>query len=573
MMRPIFTLLVLAALVHPAAAQTVFTTQPPGTQPPMPGGRPGAPAGADLPPGTSTIRGRVFASDTGQPLRKAQVRLIQMPDTQSGPTIIRDNKLATTDAQGVFEIKELRAGRYMLTASKGSYVALQYGQARPTEPGKPIQLLDGQTLERVDFTLPRGAIITGRILDEYGEPLSDITISPQRYQYIQGQRRLTIAGRGATTDDLGEFRIFGIPPGQYYLQATWRSTNPIGPSEGTRTGYAPLFYPGTLDATQAQRITVGVGTEMSNIVMTMRPIKTARIAGTALDSQGRPMRGMLLVMQTSGFMSIQMGSPIGPDGTFTLNGLAPGEYTLRAQQGGPAGADAELATLTVTVAGEDITGLQLAANKPSIVRGQIVVDPAAMASLPSRLMLSTTPVPFVPMMGMQPSPVLEDLTFELKAVPGTYRLTLGSPAPGWAVRTVRLHGADVTDAGFAIKPNEDLSGVEVELTNKLTMISGLVTNARGDQLKDYTTVVFAQDSTRWGGSNPRYQSMGRPDQDGRFKVTGLPAGEYYIIALDRIDSGEVNDPEFLERIRQRASTISLNEGETKTMDLKVQAGG
>jgi hypothetical protein len=104
------------------------------------------------------------------------------------------------------------------------------------------------------------------------------------------------------------------------------------------------------------------------------------------------------------------------------------------------------------------------------------------------------------------------------------------------------------------------------------MISGLVTNARGDQLKDYTTVVFAQDSTRWGGSNPRYQSMGRPDQDGRFKVTGLPAGEYYIIALDRIDSGEVNDPEFLERIRQRASTISLNEGETKTMDLKVQTG-
>ena len=559
-MRSILTLIVLAAIVQPAAAQTVFMPQPPGTQPPMPmpGGRAGAQAGADLPPGTSTIRGRVFGSDTGQPLRKAQVRLLQQPDTQSGPIIARENKLATTDAQGVFEFKELRAGRYLITASKGSYVALQYGQARPTEPGKPIQLLDGQTLERVDFTLPRGAIITGRILDEYGEPLSDVSVMPQRYQYVQGQRRLTVAGRGATTDDLGEFRLFGIPPGQYYLQATWRNINAMATAEGTRTGYAPMFYPGTLDVTQAQRITVGVGSEMSNVVMTMRPIKSARVTGTALDSQGRPMRGMVMVMQTSGFVTINMASSTGPDGTFTLNGLAPGEYTLRAQQGVP-GTDIEMASLTLTVGSDDITGLQLVASRPSVVHGQVVVDPAGMSSLPSRLVFAATPLQ-------------DDLTFDLKSVPGTYRVSLAAPAPGWTIRTVRLHGADVTDSGFEIKPNEDLSGLEVELTNKLTTISGLVTNARGDQVKDYSAIVFAQDSTRWGGSNPRYQSMGRPDQDGRFKVTGLPAGEYYIIALERIDTGEMNDPEFLERIRQRASTISLNEGETKTVDLKIQTG-
>src|SRR5262249_48375171 len=166
-------------------------------------------------------------------------------------------------------------------------------------------------------------------------------------------------------------------------------------------------------------------------------------------------------------------------------------------------------------------------------------DPAAMSSFPSRLMLSTTPVPFVPMMGaVQPAAVQDDLTFELKAVPGTYRVILASPAPGWMIRTVRLHGADVTDSGLDLKLNEDLSNLEVELTNKLTSISGLVTNTRGDSVKDYSTVVFPQDSTRWGGSNPRYQSMGRPDQDGRFKISGLPPGEYYIIALDRLDTGE-----------------------------------
>src|SRR5262249_48735610 len=155
-----------------------------------------------------------------------------------------------------------------------------------------------------------------------------------RYQYVQGQRRLIAAGRTALTDDLGEFRLFGIPPGQYYLQASWRSTTPVMPSaaQGPSTGYAPMFFPGTLDAAQAQRITVGIGTEMSHVVMKMKPTRTARVAGTALDSQGRPMRGMVFVMQAAGFMTVSTASATQPDGTFALTGLVPGEYTLRVQQ-------------------------------------------------------------------------------------------------------------------------------------------------------------------------------------------------------------------------------------------------
>jgi hypothetical protein len=171
-------------------------------------------------------------------------------------------------------------------------------------------------------------------------------------------------------------------------------------------------------------------------------------------------------------------------------------------------------------------------------------------------------------MGVAPAPVQDDMTFELKSPPGVYRLNLATVGMGWAIRSVRLNGVDVTDAGFEIKGNQEIGGLEVELTNKLTTISGLVTNARGDTLKDYSTLVFAQDSARWG-VNPRYQSMGRPDQDGRFKISGLPPGDYYIIALDRIDTGEAGDPEFLERIRTKASRLSLDEGETKTLDLKI----
>jgi hypothetical protein len=567
----------------PAAAQVIYSTtqQQPGVPPiprdplgPMPGGRQPPPNAADLPPGTATLRGHVYAADNGQPLRKAQVRLTQQLDSQAGQMVMmmpRESRLATTDAQGAYEFKELRAGRYVLTANKGSFVSLSYGQTRPTEPGKPIQVLDNQTIERVDFSLPHGGVITGRILDEFGEPLSDVMVAPQRFQYVQGQRRLTPAGRSAFSNDLGEFRIFGVAPGQYYLQATWRNTNPTG-FGGTddKNSYAPLYFPGTLEIAQAQRLTISVGSEISDVVMTMRPIKAASVTGTIVDSRGQPMVGMLMVGQPDGpggFFAT--GAPVRPDGTFQLNGLAPGDYVITAQQMGGNPQEAETATTKITVAGEDISGVQLVAAKPLSTRGRVIVDPGAAASLPPRLALqASSPQQMMPMMGARlPAMVQDDMTFELKTAPGVYRLNLAGAPQGWTIRSVRRGATDVTDSGFEVKSGDD-TVLEVELTNKLTTISGLVTNARGETVKDYTAIVFAQDAERWKG-NSRHLSTGRPDQDGRFSITGLPPGEYYIIALDRVEIGESSDPEFLEKIHTRASRLSLNEGETKTVDLRL----
>lgn len=564
-----------AAVAAPAAAQQqpgFPVQQQPGFPQPAPG-RPQQPnAAADQAPGKATLRGHVFDAATGQALRKAQVRVLQMFDAPPGPAAFgaRENRMVTTDAQGAYEFKELRAGRYTITANKGSFVSMQYGQTRPSEPGKPIEILDNQTIERVDFSLPHGGIITGRILDEYGEPLSDVMVAPQRYMYMQGQRRLAPAGRMVTTNDLGEFRIFAVPPGQYYLQATWRVDNYMGgqPANANddRPSYAPLYFPGTLEMSQAQRLTIAVGTEVTDIVMTMKPVKSVRVSGTIVDSQGRPMNGMLMISQ-SGPFGVFNGTPMRPDGSFTFNGLSPGEYTITAQQFGTP--DAEVATTKITVGTESISDLRLVGAKPVAARGRVIVDPAAATSLPPHLMLQAFPVQMMPMLGPRaPAAVQDDMSFELKAAPGLYRLNLMPPGQGWTIRSVRLSGADLTDSGLEIKANEEISALEVELTNKLTTITGLVTNARGDAVKDYTAIVFAQDPARWAG-NTRHVSQGRPDQDGRFKINGLPPGDYYIVALDRVEAGEAGDPEFLERVRTKASRLSLDEGETKTVDLKI----
>ena len=530
-------------------------------QPPMP---PGPPRDNAQPraAGTATIRGHVVAADSGQPLRKAQVRIV------SGE--LRENRMTSTDADGKYEFKEVIAGRYNVSASKGSYVALQYGQLRPFEPGKPLEILAAQTIEKVDFALPKGAIITGRVLDEFGDPLPDAQVSVQRYQNMGGQRRLIPAGRTSMTNDVGEFRLFAVPPGQYYLSATLRPMGMGGDVED-RSGYAATYFPGTTNIAEAQKVTVGLGQIVSDMNMTLMPSRMSRITGTAVDAQGRPMSGMVMAIPRSDSMMMMFGPPgqIKPDGSFVLGGLAPGRYTVQVR--GPMG-DGDAAYADVTVTGDDVNGLRLVATKPSSVTGRVMVDAAAAQSLrPSALRIGLQPVQMEMMMmgGTPPGAVNDDLTFELKASPGKSRISLFGQPPGWTIRAVRYRGTDVTDAGMEFRANEDIADVEVELTNRLTDVSGIVTTTKGELVKDYSVVVFPQDRDKWT-PNSRYVRTSRPDQDGRFKLSGLPPGAYYVIALDYVDtSGDWNEPDGLDRLRSKAATFSVNDGETKSVDLRI----
>jgi len=520
-------------------------------------------------PGKATIRGHVVAADTGQPLRKAQVR-ISSNDS-------RENRMTTTDADGRYEFKELPAGRYSVQASKGSYVQLQYGQVRPFEPGKPVEVLEAQTVEKVDFALPKGGVITGRILDEFGEPLADTQVAAMRYQNMGGRRRLMPAGRPAMTNDIGEFRLFAIPPGQYYLSATLRNMGGMMADSDDRSGYAPTYFPGTSNMAEAQRVTIGLGQIVSDVNMALTTTRTARISGIAVDSQGRPMMGFVFAMPRGESMMMMFGAPnqIKPDGTFSLGGLSPGTYVLQTQGGGM-GPDGESASTEITLGGDDVTGVRLVGGKPSTASGRVTIEPASAGSplQPSVIRLMAQPVVFdMPMMNMAgPGVVNDDFTFELKVRPGRMHIQLAGQAPGWSIRAVRYRGQDITDPGFEFRANENITDLEVELTNRETNLSGLVTNDRGATVKDYAVVVFPHDREKWNLTSVgmRYLKTGRPDQDGRFKVSGLPPGDYYAVALDYVDSSEWTETEYLDRIRSKATDVSLNEGETKSIDLRLK---
>ena len=161
------------------------------------------------------LRGQVVAADTGTPIRRAQVRV----SAQN----VREARITITDGQGRFEIRDLAAGRYTLTASKGGFVTLQYGQRRPGESGTPLELADGQALDKLMIALPRGSVMGGRITDEFGEPVVNAAVTAMRYAFVGGARRLVPAGARDTTDDQGSYRLFGLPPGDYLVSATLRA--------------------------------------------------------------------------------------------------------------------------------------------------------------------------------------------------------------------------------------------------------------------------------------------------------------------------------------------------------------
>ena len=151
----------------------------------------------------------------------------------------------------------------------------------------------------------------------------------------------------------------------------------------------------------------------------------------------------------------------------------------------------------------------------------------------------------------------DDGSFQLKGLSGRRLLRAGNLPPGWTLKAVRLNGDDITDAGVEFKHGQDVAGLEIVATSKLTEITGAVTATNGSPIKDYTVLVFADDPQHWSLPFTRWVNGVRPDQEGRFRIRNLPPGSYHIVAVDYVEAGSWGDPELLERLKSRAKRITL----------------
>jgi protocatechuate 3,4-dioxygenase beta subunit len=552
--------------------------------------------------GTGRIRGRVIAADSGAPLRRVQVRLM-------GPEVAP--KAMITDADGRYEFRDLPAGRFSIAAMKSGYVNVQYGQTRPFEPGKSIELADAQVIEKADIVLPRGSVIAGRIVDEFGEPVTDAMVSAMRSVWSGGRRRLQPSGRMSQTNDLGQFRIFGLPPGDYYVSAQFRSGETMvldmvsasmvgaAASNAPASGYASTYYPGTTSPADAQKIALAVGQEMQGADFALTPVRLVKIAGSVVRSDGRPMEGAMVNLMPrnleGGFFMMERTGRTDKNGAFTIGGVAPGDYNLQVRglqismSGGGdnamfttrmaaiAGEEPEVGVAPVIAGGEDVANVVIVTSKGGTAAGRVTFEGGAQPQSLSGIRMTTTPTenegptmvfPAGPN-AQPPGAVQPDGSFELRGLSGN-RLVRATGLPqGWVLKSVRVDGQDVTDAGFDFKPGSAVTGLEVVVTNRSTDLSGTVVSSNGP-VKDYTVVVFADEPAKWALPSSRYVTATRGDQDGRFKIRNLPPGEYYAAAVEYLAQGEWGDPEVLERLRAKASRITLTDGAPKTVELRIQ---
>jgi hypothetical protein len=541
MTRAILLLIVIVASIADAAAQA--PERP--VRPPRDVGRPAQPAAA-----LGAIAGRVVAADGGAPLRRVEV-------TASGPA--RAPRAVMTDDDGRYALADLEPGAWTVSTLKAGYISLQFGQRRPFGPAEPIRVAGGERVT-ADFALMRASAINGRIYDESGEPLAGLRVEVMRARTVRTRRLLEPIGDGDHTDDTGAFRIYGLPPGEYYVSASLR----VAPIDSVVvTTYAPTYYPGTANYAEAQRVLLAPGSE-ATIDFPLLPFRTARVSGVVVTSSGGPAEAYLSLAAEGAELGVALGvgGVTREDGAFTLADVPPGSYTLNVTPRDDDSPYAETAAMPVTLYGDDVQGLTVVTAPPPTLRGTVVADAGVTRRLPASINVSAHST-----RGGGSSTYKESdrNAFDLLAPAGPFRLAIDVP-DGWMVARADIAGVDALEGPLNLTGQRELP-MRVVLTDRLTELSGTVAPRAGGRAP--TIIVFADDAAKWT-LHSRYVRSVEASTAGTYRVVGLPAGERYrVAAVDDLDEGEGEDPALLARIRELAASVTVTAGARQVVDLKV----
>ena len=422
--------------------------------------------------GTASLSGQVVALDTGRALRRARVS-ISAPELPDGRAVM-------TDSDGRFTVPNLPAGRYSLTASKSGFLNLSYGARRPGRTGQPYQVRDGEQVRGLNFHLPRGSVVAGHVFDEDGEPLLGATVRAMRFAYAQGERRLTPAGSG-TTDDRGEFRIYGLQPGTYYVAAMinqstvtamvvegriimdgFSGTAGDAGSQPVSTGFAPTYYPGVTSMADAFPVTVGMQAEAGNIDFVLQLVPTARVSGIVTGPDGAAVAGGSVTMSPEdgsivAGMFTRYSSGVRPDGSFAIMNVPPGRYVAFARGMGRRGEDALFAVQPVAVSGSDVSSVNLALTTGLTVSGTVTAEAGSSApGVLNRVRVSLMSLSSLPIPTPAPSGVLLDGSFSITpVVPGSYLVRTSGLPQGFSLKGAYYGGRDVSDLPLEVRPGSE----------------------------------------------------------------------------------------------------------------------
>ncbi len=538
-------------------------------------------------PGTATIAGVIVtAGDEPRPLRRVALTL-------SGAGV-SPSLLAITNDEGRFEFRALPAGRFTLTAQKTGYVRDVYG-ARPVGSGTgvPIAVKDGGSVT-LSMRMTRSAAFGGRVVLPPGAPIASVRLQVLKWGRVNGRRQLVSARGGAYgLEGTGEYRISGLPPGEYVLAAytTGRAfgRTQTGEGPGAIVGLAPIYSLGTTDPSRAQPIRLAAGDERDGVDLVMDFVDMGRVSGRVIGPDGQP----LAFVQ----VSTAQVSPLNPfmvpvrtqaDGSFVLPALVPGSFTLVARgalpgteqtrgqfsQGPPVPLWAyEPVTLSP---GATVDGLVLELRQGRSIRGRLMFGDAARsgpAPNVSGLLMTLAPDDTnTNIVGMTASAPAADGAFEFPGVaPGRYRIQVVLPDAvrgAWAVSSMTTRDIDILDAPVTVGPDDDVV-VRIGLSDQPSVLAGRVVDAGAQPLAEHSVVIYSTLRQHWTLPSRRIIHT-RTGVDGTYEARGLPDGEYLVVALTDLASDDLLTSEFLEGLIGAAIRVTVKDRSRVTQDLSVR---
>jgi protocatechuate 3,4-dioxygenase beta subunit len=500
-------------------------------------------AGAAEKPGGA--EGRVLDAGSGEPIRKAMVILRR--NQESGAA-------AYTDSKGEFHFAELEPGAYALSATRDGYVASR------KEPPAVVTVLPEKTQSDLTVKLVRTGVVSGRVLDSDGDPVENASVD---LLAIKGERE----GGSATTNDRGEYRVFGVPPGKYRLVAAANSRTAgelsLKLSGAEEHSYSWTYYPGTSDARRAATIEVSAGAELHGFDLALVRSRVVRVRGRVTGPADAP-APFEVMLGASGSESLLIGRSVqvrNIGGTFELTDVEPGAYVLSAM--GVLQENRYYASRAIDVIGSDIEGIELALAAPQRITGRVILPEGR--RMPPGLVAAFRPRERIVLMQGSRSPVAPDGTFHTELLPaGDYDISVTTgQADDLYLSAIRFGDQDVLAKGLHIGGASPAT-LEIVLAANGGALQAAVVNDKGDPIPQAHVILLPDPARR---AQRAFRGDCTTEASGGCNIRGIAPGDYHAIAYANNPPFDV-DEATIKEIEKYGKSVTISAGGQSQLTLQ-----
>jgi hypothetical protein len=556
------------------------------------------------PPATGRIEGQVLRVDSMEPVSGARVRVLRVnpntgvaiqtsgasggggiggnnaplpplpgadprfgPAPSPGPLPPPPIAPVTTGRDGKFVIPGLAEGSYRVAVDSNGYVPQEYGQrtsSRISGQGIPLKLSAGEVLRDLVIRMTPTATISGRVTDANGQPAVRVPVQLVSTGYsLSGQRTLQINSAGET-DDRGEYRIFWITPGHYYIAAG----TPVGRSIPLPSdAYVFTYYPGTTDTNRALEIDVKAGSQ-SAFDFVVQKQRSYSIRGRVVDAASRPPSaiGLNLAFSTfgggGGSAYLNYGQSYDPaTGTLEFRDIPVSTYVVQANAGAATG------RAVVEVINADIEGLTVIVGTGVGIAGQVRFDSGgAPPAGQTRIQLRPTVTGMSNFPGFSPQTQTDaNGAFKIDGVlSGEYRAVITAPAD-YFVKEARFDRGDALNRSIEVADSHaGAYTFDIVISPNVGQIDGVVTNEQLQPVPGARAVLVPDKRDRID-----LFTVITTDQSGGFTMRRIVPGDYKLFAWEAIENNGYFDPDVLKRAESSGTVIHVDESAKLNVQVKV----